>query len=356
MKNLDDLESIKKMDPLDVLGSTKMFPDQCQQAWDESTKIKFPNEYKIVKNIVVCGMGGSRFTPKMIKELFWDKITLPYEIVDDYTLPAYVDGNSLVILSSFSGSTEEILSCGLEAQKRGAKIAGVCKGGKISEFLKENSYPAYIFDPKFNPCGQPRIGGGYLLMGHAGLLYSLGVLPIDSKEVVEAIQFVRECSEKFDVAISEKENPAKLLAWKLVDTHPFIITSEFLRGFANGFANQINETGKMISDYRHIPELNHHLMEGLKHPESIHENGLFVFFVSDLYSDVIKKRYKITQDVVSKQGLQTETVELTGKTKMAQLLEACALGAYTTFYLAMIYDEDPVTIPWVDYFKEQLAK
>ena len=126
-------------------------------------------------------------------------------------------------------------------------------------------------------------------MGHAGLLYGLGALPIDPQEVLDAIEFVKEYSKKLDATASQEENPAKLLAWKLVDTHPFIITSDFLRGFGNGFANQINETAKMISDYRHIPELNHHLMEGLKHPETIHENGLFVFFLSDLYSDAIKR-------------------------------------------------------------------
>jgi len=356
MKNLDDSQAMQLLDPKNVLGSTGMYADQCEQAWKESSQIVFPDAYKQVQNVVVCGMGGSRFTPRMVKEVFRDRISVPYEIVEDYTLPSYVNEHSLVILSSFSGTTDEIYSCGLDAQKRGAKITGIVKGGKIAEFLKTNGYPAYIFDTPFNPCGQPRIGGGYLLMGHAGLLSALGLLKIDAKEVAEAISFARDVSKRCDVSVPQGTNPAKLLAWTLFDSHPFIITSEFLRGFGNGFANQINETAKMISDYRYIPELNHHLMEGLKHPETLHQSGLFVFFKSDLYSPNVLKRYAITKNVVDKQGVRTHTVTLTGKTKLAQLLESCVLGGFTTFYMAMLYDTDPVAIPWVDYFKAELAK
>lgn len=355
MKNLNDFTAMKKLDPSGVLDSTALFPDQCESVWDESSKLKFPAEYIKSKNIVVCGMGGSRFTPKTIKELFRDRITVPYDIIDDYSLPNYVNKDSLVILSSYSGSTEEVLSCAVDAVERNAKLTGIMKGGKITDFLKSGNYPVYQFKAEANPCGQPRIGGGYLLMGHAGLLKSMGFLKLTDTEVLSAVHFIREFGKRCAIGRPEKDNPAKTLAEKLVDTHPFIITSEFLKGWGNGFANQINETAKMMSDYRHIPEMNHHLMEGLKRPDTIHKNGLFVFVESDLYSDRVKKRYSITQDVVEKQGIRSHTVKLSGPDKLTQVLEAFTLSGFTTFYLAMIYDTDPVAIPWVDYFKAKLA-
>src|SRR3989344_7630069 len=113
------------MDTLDksnVFGSLQQFPDQCLSAWQESSHITFTDDYKQVKNIVVCGMGGSRFTPKTIKYLYQDQIRLPYEIIDDYHLPAYVNSDSLVVLSSYSGTTEEVIACGQEAIKRGTKL------------------------------------------------------------------------------------------------------------------------------------------------------------------------------------------------------------------------------------------
>lgn len=349
MDTLDDINAMKKLDPMDVLGSTGLFADQCKQAWEESSAISFGSDYKDIYNVVVCGMGGSRFTPKTIKELYRKHIKEPYEIVEDYSLPGYVDHDTLVILSSYSGTTEEVLSCYEDAKKRGARITAV-SASKIIDGL------AYVFNPKYNPSGQPRIGGGYLLMGHLGILQALHLLDIEDKEVADAIAFVRDVGEKFTATVPTDQNLAKQLATLIKDKHVFIITAEFLKGFGNGFANQINETGKMISDYRYIPELNHHLMEGLKRPETLHQNGLFLFFKSHCYNAPVQKRFGITRDVVEKQHVATHEIELTGPNKLSQVLEAFTLSGFTTFYLAMLYDTDPVAIPWVTYFKDQLAK
>lgn len=356
MTNLDDVKAMQTLDPSGVLRSTAMFADQCQQAWNEASALVFPPKYDQIYNIVVCGMGGSRFTPKTIKELFRDRIKEPYEIVEDYTLPAYVDKDTLVVLSSYSGTTEEVISCGQDAIRRGARLAAVASGGKVTQLLKENNCRGYIFDPKFNPCGQPRIGGGYLLLGHLGILKALNLVDVDSQEVNAAISFARTFAKNLLAEIPTAKNQAKQLAMLLKDKHPFLITAEFIKGFGNAFANQINETAKMISDYRYLSELNHHLLEGLKHPETLHQNGLFLFFLSQFYSPAMQKRFKITKDVVEKQQVLTSVIELTAPSKLAQVLEAYTLCGFTSFYLAMLYDTDPIAIPWVDYFKNELAK
>ncbi len=355
MKSLDDVAAMRALDPKDVLGSTALFPKQCEQAWTESSRLVFPDTYRDIYNVVVCGMGGSRFTPKAIRDVFLDRIKKPVEIVDDYDLPSYVDEHTLVVLSSFSGTTEEVIACGQEAARRGAKLTAVVGGGKIAEMLSQHGHVGYVFDPKYNPCGQPRIGGGYLLMGHLGILSALGLLEVTDDEVTAAIRFARDYAQTLGADVPTENNAAKQLASYLKDKHPILVTSGFLKGFGNGFANQINETAKMISDVRYIPELNHHLMEGLKHPETIHQNGVFVFFTSQLYSEKIQKRFSITRDVVEKQNVATHEVKLAGKTKLDQLLEAFTLSGFTTFYMAMLYDTDPVAIPWVTYFKNQLA-
>ena len=356
MKNLDSLEEMKKLDPSNVLGSIVMFPDQCLDAWINASRIEFPEQYKIAKNIVVCGMGGSRFTPRTIKELFSETLTVPYEIIDGYDLPGYVNQESLVILSSYSGSTEEVISCGSQAIDRKALLTGIAHGGKVIELLKQHSYPYYQFDAKFNPCGQPRVGGGYLLMGHLAFLSTLGYLHISENEVTSAIAFARSIGIGINEQVPSNKNSAKQLAELLKDKHVFLIAGEFLRGAVNGFANQMNENAKMLSDFRYIPELNHHLLEGLTRPDTLRKNGQFVFLESSLYSDKIQKRFAITKDVVEQQHVKTFSIILSGSNKLSQTLELFVIGGYTTFYLAMLYDTDPVAIPWVDYFKTQLAK
>ncbi|MBU2544136.1 hypothetical protein KJ618_01570 [Patescibacteria group bacterium] len=355
MKDLDNIAAMKKIDLSGVLESTAKFADQCQQAWNESSTLRFSEKYDHIYNIVVCGMGGSRFTPRTIKELYLDRIKEPYEIVEDYTLPSYVDKDTLVILSSYSGTTEEVVSCGYEAIKRGARISAVTSGAKIGEMLEEYDSVGYVFKPIHNPCGQPRIGSGYMLMGHLGLLYALKLIDFDTKDVSNAIDFARTLSALYQSSVSSRDNTAKQLALFLKDRHPFIITAEFLKGFGNCFSNQINETSKMISDYRYISELNHHMLDGLKHPETLHQNGVFLFVLSPLYSEPIRKRFSITKDVVEKQNVTTREIRLTAPTKLAQVLEAYTLSGFITFYMAMLYDTDPAAIPWVDYFKKKLA-
>lgn len=354
MDTLDDVGAMQKLDPQGVLASTKQFADQCEQAWKEASAIVFPKQYQPIYNIVVSGMGGSRYTPKTIKELFRDRIKEPYEVVEDYTLPAYVDGDTLVILSSYSGTTEEVLSCGQDAVKRGAKLTGIIHGGPIADLLKKQAAPMYQFTSTHNPCGQPRIGGGYLLMGHLGILKALQLIDIEETEVSEAIAHARSVTGQYTEDVPTAQNPAKQLAIALDNTHPFIITAEFLKGFGNGFANQLNETAKMISDPRVIPELNHHLMEGLARPTTLVQNAFFVFFQSNLYSNRIQKRFAITREVIKKQQIKTHDVTLTGTTALAQVLEAYVLSGFVSFYLAMLHDQNPVAIPWVDYFKAQL--
>lgn len=356
MDNFDNIDEIMKLDKYGVMDSVKQFPLQCRQAWAESREVKFPDTYRLKKNIIVCGMGGSRFTPRSVKELYFDRISVPYEIVDDYNLPGYAGPDSLVILSTYSGTTEEVISCARQAFSKGCEVTAVSVGGKVKELLDSNNKPAYYFQDKYNPCGQPRIGGGYLLFGHLGLLNNLGYLKIDNSEIMQALEYAGKISDFFAISVKEDDNQAKKSARLLLDKHPFIIGAEFLRGFVNGFANQINETAKMISDFRYIPELNHHLMEGLTHPQSLHDNGLFLFIDSDLFSDIIKKRISITKEVIAKQQVKVADYKLTGPTKLAQLLEAFTFSSYVTYYLAILYDADPVKIPWVDFFKTELKK
>lgn len=356
MTDLDNLVKIKKLDQYGVLESIDLFAEQCRQTWTDMKKLKFPDTFKKAKNIVVCGMGGSRFTPRTIKELYADKILVPYEIIDDYSLPQYVDHDTLVVLSSYSGTTEEVVSCGKQALSRHALLTGITKGGTVKKLLDDSGNMGYYFVEKYNPCHQPRIGGGYMLFGHLGLLVKNGLLKLSEDEIDQAISFMSQSATKFKANVTTDKNHAKKLALQLKDKHPFIIASGFLRGFANGFANQINENAKMISDYRYIPELNHHLMEGLKKPDLLHKNGIFVMILSDLYEESIQKRFKITQEIVQKQGLQVLNIDLKGKSKLDQTLYAFCLSGYATYYLAMLYDRDPVKIPWVDYFKEKLAQ
>jgi len=352
MINLDDKNSIiKKYGPV-VFKSIDGLPLQLKQSWEESSRVVFPDDYKKITNVVVCGMGGSRFPAYIIKELFKSKIKVPVILNDDYLLPAFVNEKSLILLSSYSGSTEEVLAMSEQAVEKKAKISGLTSGGSLASLLTRISAPGYIFNPINNPSGQPRIGFGYGVGGLLGLLAQLGVLVVDKKVVNQAIKNSFSLTKKFSLDVHN--NKAKQLAKKIYQKYPYYVVSEFLTGLGNALANQTNETAKSISSFRVIPELNHHLMEGLKNPKMLSKIAIFIFFYSKLYSEPVKKRFKITKDVVEQNKIETFWYELEGKNPLETVFELMAFGSYLTIYLSLLYQEDPTIIPYVDYFKRKL--
>ena len=135
---------------------------------------------------------------------------------------------------------------------------------------------------------------------------------------------------------------------------PVIFSGEFLIGASHVFRNQLNETSKNFSTYSPLPELNHHLLEGLKNPKD--KNLTVLFLESDLYSEKLKKRIELTKTVVEKNQIPYLSYKAGSPDKLGQTMEVLSLGGYLTFYLSMLYNQDPSLIPWVDYFKEQLKK
>ena len=211
--------------------------------------------------------------------------------------------------------------------------------------MVSNSIPYLKFDPINNPCGQPRLGTGYSVFGTIMLLVKAGVLKIDEKSLLNSIEPVKQYNEMIrDEAIK--------LANSLINRIPVIFSAEFLIGTSYVMRNQFNETSKNFSAYSPLPELNHHLLEGLKNPKE--KNLTILFLESDLYSEKLKKRVELTKDVVKKNEIPYLSYKAGSPDKLGQAVEILSLGGFLTFYLSILYDQDPSLIPWVDYFKEHL--
>src|SRR3989338_9644571 len=135
-------ESIQKLDTHKVYESVLSFPKQIEHVAELAKSFNLPDDYNDVKNVVVAGMGGSALGARVVDSLYIDSLFVPLEIVNDYKLPAYVNNQSLVIASSYSGSTEEVLACYQEAKQRHAKIVIVASGGKLASLAKIDGFPA----------------------------------------------------------------------------------------------------------------------------------------------------------------------------------------------------------------------
>lgn len=354
--DLNSEKEIEKFDKGNVLESIRRLPAQVEQAWEEVSSLKIPKACAAVNNVVICGMGGSALGGRIVDSLMADRVRTPIEVISDYDVPNYVGPKSLVIATSYSGNTEETVSAAHRALIKKAEIFGITTGGKLAEFLKKEKIPAYIYEPKENPSNQPRLGLGYSIAATMAILARCGFITLAEEDIKSALSSLRKFSQEFDNCVPENKNLAKRMALKLRGKIPILIASEHLIGALHAFKNQLNEGSKTFSASFDIPELNHHLMEGLRNPAMAKEYLYFLFFESKLYSSRIQKRYPITREVVEKNEVDYGVYPLRSGKKIQQIFEVLSFGSFVHFYLAYIYGVDPLKIPWVDYFKEKLAK
>jgi glucose/mannose-6-phosphate isomerase len=357
------LDNLKKMQALDkgrVADSIEALAGQIEQALEDGAKIKIPESYKKVNKVVIGGMGGSNLGPRIIKSALADRIKVPFIIEPGYEVPKYVDSQTLFILSSYSGTTEETLSVINEVKKRKVKLAAITadngSNNPLANLIKKGSAAGYAFEPANNPSNQPRLGGGYSIMGILTILKNSGLLDIQKEEIVNAVKLLKIQGKKLNPSVKINGNPAKKMALAFDKKAPVFISGDNLEGNLHALRNQINECGKNFSAYLSVPELNHYAMEGLEYPKPKKDFLHFIFFDSILFHPRVQLRMKLTKKIVEKNNVKYSDHLLAGKTRLEQALELLQLGAWISYYSGMLNDVDPVKIEWVDWFKKELGK
>lgn len=347
--------SVAKYDSKNVLGSVELFAKQCSSTWHNTSPMR---ERKKVKNILVAGMGGSALGAYILQSL--DIFTVPIIMSHDYKIPAWVNEDTLVLAISYSGGTEETLSATKNALEKKAQIVCITTGGELEKIATEpstagkNNLDLRKINTEYNPCNQPRFGVGFMMMHIIKTCLDYEVCNIEKDTVEKALIELEAWQNNF--AKNNSIDTIYTEAQTLADYMPVLVYSEHLTNLGRFTRNQIHETAKTLAITHEIPELNHHLMEGLEFPDTNKEKVYFMFFESNLYSEKINKRIAVTKDVLAKQGIKYTSVDMEGKSKLAQILIGMLRSMYTAYTLGIIHEKDPSDIRWVDYFKEQLSK
>lgn len=355
MSILDSREKIKELDKSNLLASVESLPDQIADAWHQTENITFPDSYSSVKNVVISGMGGSALGSLIIKRLFKDELTLPFEVYSHYHLPGYVNSDSLVLLSSYSGDTEETLAAAEQAIKVGAKIAVITGGGELAKLANRHQWPTYLIDATYNPSGEPRMAIGYAVIGQLAMFAKMGLINISGEQILAMVDHLRELVKKLSPEV--QDNPAKMLAYAAYDKHIVFSAAEHLIGAAHVFNNQVNENSKTLTTEWHLPEFNHHYMEALSFPKLAKDTTIFFLFNSALYFDRVEKRFPLTKELLESKNYEVQFIQATAPTKLEQIFEIVQLGAFVSTYLAFLYGiPNPGPVPNVEWFKAQMAK
>ncbi|OGH64680.1 MAG: hypothetical protein A2821_04485 [Candidatus Magasanikbacteria bacterium RIFCSPHIGHO2_01_FULL_41_23] len=289
---------------------------------------------------VVVGMGGSHLAADALERLRPDIDLLVYS---DYGLPVILDPkNTLIILSSYSGGTEEVLAVSEEGLKRGYNMAAIAIGGQLLDFARAHQIP-FIQLP--NTGIQPRSAWAYSLRA---LMKLLGC---------EADLVAME--NLTNLAINDLEKSGKSLAKQLFKRVPIIYASRQNKSIAYNWKIKCNETGKIPAFYNILPELNHNEMNGFDVAEptrELSERFTFIFLRDDDDHPQIQKRFTVLKKLYEARGLPVIEINLIGQSAIEKMAWALVLADWTAVAIAEQYGLESEQVPMVEEFKRLISK
>jgi len=350
--DLDNLEYYKKGDPSDMLRHIHDIPELCRKAWIQAQALDLPHDYKNINKIVILGMGGSAIGGDLLSSLVVNECRVPISVHRGYALPAFVDDDTLVIASSYSGMTEETLFAFKPLLETGAKKLVMTSGGQLGKMAQDNGIPAFIFDYK----SPPRAALPLSLIALIGIVNKLGLVGDKSADVAEACAVLSELNDKINETVPESRNLVKQIAGKLFGNMAVIYGAEYLSEVAARWKIQVNENAKAWAFNAAFPELNHNAASGYEFPVEISKRTLVVMLRSDGLHPRVLLRYGITGKILDKAGVKYEIVDASGGSKLAQMMSLILMGDYVSYYLALLYGTDPYPIKAVEYLKSELGK
>lgn len=342
---LDDLKLIHERDAQDALGVAEKQWQQLQQAYDE-----YHQGPAGVRNVVLSGMGGSALPGVFLNS--WPGLTVPFEIVRGYDIPAYVNEHTLFISSSHSGNTEETLAALEAAKAKTGQIVIITSGGRLLERAEEAGFTVMRI-----PSGiQPRMCAFYFLAALTQLLTSLKLAPAGSvQELQEAGKWLSVQIGTWLPDVPTADNPAKQLALELMGKSVVMYSGPKMFGAANKWKISFNENAKNVAWVNQYPEFNHNEFIGWSsHPTE--KPYAVVELRSDLEHPRVQKRFDVTERLLSGKRPAPQVVEVRGDSVLKQLLWASSMGDFVSLYLALLNGLNPTPVDLVEKFKVELDK
>ena len=346
---LDDVAAMGRADSEDMLGLVAGFSDQITAGWRISRDIELT--WGTPAAVAVLGMGGSAIGADLVKGIWSDRLTVPVEVIRGYDLPAWVGTDTLDIASSMSGSTEETLSALEAALARRCPVVVISTGGALKTVAEAAGLPFVTFPPQ----GSPRAAVGYSMAIVAGILEKAGVLQLDKAEIEAAVTAGQAMAARCQPGVPTADNPAKQLAWSVVDRLTIVAASGFLAPVARRWKAQLNENSKAVAVVEEMPEATHNAVVGFEQPESLRDHLFVVLLGGDQEHPRNTVRARLTGDVLKTAQVSHQFVSAEGESKLGQALSAIVIGDYVSVYVAFMYAVDPSPIGVIDHIKEELA-
>jgi glucose/mannose-6-phosphate isomerase len=289
---------------------------------------------------------------------------VPIVVNRNYSIPEFVNEDTLFIAASYSGNTEETLAAFKAAVEKRAKVMSISGGGELEASSCEAGVPHFSIPERGL---QPRCAFGYLFVPMVIFLSSLGFIPDQSSDLDEAVELLSDAALKLRPSVPIRDNRAKQIAVALYDKLPVIYASQnHFDVVAMRWKGQFNENSKMMAFYNVIPEMNHNEIVGWGTPEDITRRCVVIILSDDAgregeapaepHFQKIRKRMDITRDLIALEGAQVIEVQSRGGSPLARSLYLIYIGDLTSYYLAILNGVDPTPVDRIGLLKFRLAK
>ena len=340
---LDDLKYIHEHDVGDTLGIA-------EKQWQQLSQPFQTNQTEVtVDNIVLAGMGGSALAGLVSQS--WPGYQQPFELVRNYDIPAYVSPRTYFIASSYSGNTEETLSALAQAESKGAKVAVIAGGGRLTEIAKAKGYPL-AFIPKTE---QPRYAVLYNLKALLTLLTAAGLAPSERlAELTAAGPFLQTAVTNWLPTVRTSHNAAKTLALECIGKSAVIYAGPKLYPAAYKWKISFNENAKQIAWTGQYPEFNHNEFIGWS-KQPVDKPYAVIELESNLENERIQKRLTVSGRLLSGLWPSPHLVVVEGSSLIEQLLWAITFGDFVTLYTALLNGLNPAPVDLVEDLKKELV-
>ena len=338
---MNDLNKLDKSNFRQFILDT---PSQFKTGMDLATNARVPGNFN---NLTVSGMGGSALPVNLLQAYLSSKETKPLDIFINryYSLPPQAkQPGSLNFISSYSGTTEEVISSLEEVHSLNLPFVGFSSGGNIEELSKKYGMP-HIKLPIPYPNYQPRMGTGYFFGSMYQVLVNQGLIADSSNELISL-------ANGFNDFMTKYEEKGKNLSIKLKGKTPVVYASSPFASTAMVWKIKLNENAKTPAFWNFFPELNHNEMVGFTNPQA----KFFIIMLRDKNDHPRNlKRYDVTAKLLAEKGIESEIIDLPGDDFFSKMFLSITLADWTSYYLALTYNQDPTPVDMVEDLKKILV-
>ncbi|HBH04564.1 MAG: hypothetical protein A2W08_11325 [Candidatus Rokubacteria bacterium RBG_16_73_20] len=344
---LDDPALYERGDPHRARDVLAAFPEHCRVG--AALRAEPPLAARRPALVVLAGMGGSAAGGDLLAACAAGHLEVPVLVHRGYGLPAAAGERALVLASSYSGETAEVLSAAEAALGRGAALVALSSGGALDALARARGVPRVAL-----PAGlMPRMALGYLFFAAARVLEAAGLAVATDAELGEALAVVEALTAELVPGQPAEANEAKRLAWALGDRLAAVYGGPLTGPVAYRWKTDLEENAKRFALAGALPEMNHNEVEAWRPPAA---RALHAVLLRDAGEPpAVAQRFALLEELLGPAAGGVSECWTRGRGAPARLLSLACVGQWVSYYAALARGVDPWPVPVLDGLKRRLG-